>query len=307
MSLRSSPFVTVNAFSQELFGGNPAAVVVVPTGYEFNGDFLKKVSKNFNQPITTFISPPSPNADEKIFEVRFYANEHEPVLCGHGMFAATKAICAGNLPGVNWDPAAGEVKFRTKNGTIVTARTTPGEEGEKDGEWYEIELPANLVQEVSPEDKERVRDAVAKAMGKSPSDLGLEYVGRGSNPLPDYIIIVLNEKENIDGLKVDIPALTATTPFTTNILTQATPGKDWVFVSRMFAPLHGVMEDQVCGSAHTLLVPYWSTKFDKMGEELPVRQVSPRGGNLIVTWDKEREIVKLKGHSTFVARGELLA
>ncbi|KAH7923686.1 Diaminopimelate epimerase-like protein [Leucogyrophana mollusca] len=265
-----------------VFGGKPATVIVIPTGYEFNGDFLKKVTKDFNQPITTFISPPSPNADERIFEVQFYANEREPVLCGHGI-------------------------FRTQNGTIVAARILTGVEGKADGEWHEIELPANLVQEVSPGGKERARNAVAKAIGKDSSDLGLDHVGLHH--------LVLNERGNNDGLKIDIPALVgAVQPnsfqivrasSTINILTQATPGKGWVFVSRIF--VHGVTEDKVCGSIHTLFVPYWSTKLGKVGEELAVRQVSPRGANLRVTWNKERDIVKLKEHAPFVTRGKLVA
>ncbi|KAH7910244.1 hypothetical protein BJ138DRAFT_1088079 [Hygrophoropsis aurantiaca] len=309
MSLQNAPFVTVNAFSRDLFGGNPAAVVVLPPDYELDPTFLKEVSKNFNQPITTFIQPPSPNAaeEDEVFNVRFYTGDHEPVICGHGIFAATKAICVGNLPGVNWDLAAKEVKFRTRHGTIVTARHTPGEAGDKDSEWYKIELPENLVQEVSPQDKERVRVAVAKALGKEPEDLGLDYVARGSDPQKNYIIIVLNDKENIDGLELNIPALIDTAPFTTNIITQQTPDKDHVFISRMFAPLIGLLEDHVCGSAHMLLVPYWSKKFGKVGQELPVRQVSPRGGDLKVTWDEERKIVKLKGRGLIVTRGEMLA
>ena len=50
------------------------------------------------------------------------------------------------------------------------------------------------------------------------------------------------------------------------------------FVSRFFAPAVGVKEDPVTGSAHTMLIPYWSVQLGKT--ELVAKQVSVRGGTL---------------------------
>ncbi|KAH7915211.1 hypothetical protein BJ138DRAFT_998447 [Hygrophoropsis aurantiaca] len=306
MSLQGASFVTVNAFSRELFGGNPAAVVSISPHGELDPTVFEQIAKNFNLPITTFVQPPLPGADDKIFNVRYFTPSCEVVLCGHGLFAATKAIYTGSLPGVNWDSAEGSLRFRTKLGTIVTARMTPRSQDEKDGAWYEIELPQNSVKEVSLEHKERVRNAVAAALGKQPEDLGLDYVASGGEPLATYVIVVLNDKENIDGIEIDASALTEAAPFKTIIMTQQTPGKDHVFISRTFAPLEGVDEDQVCGSAHTLLVPYWSKKLDEVGKELSAKQVSPRGGELKVTWDQEHKTVRLRGQGIVITRGEMV-
>jgi predicted PhzF superfamily epimerase YddE/YHI9 len=56
------------------------------------------------------------------------------------------------------------------------------------------------------------------------------------------------------------------------------PGREVDFVSRFFAPAKGVPEDPVTGSAHTTLIPYWSSRLGKT--KLHALQVSPRGGEL---------------------------
>ena len=56
------------------------------------------------------------------------------------------------------------------------------------------------------------------------------------------------------------------------------PGHEVDFVSRFFAPGHGIPEDPVTGSAHCTLAPYWSRRLGQ--KSLEARQISPRGGEL---------------------------
>lgn len=42
-----------------------------------------------------------------------------------------------------------------------------------------------------------------------------------------------------------------------------------------------------------------------MGQEIRAKQVSSRGGDLRVTWDEDKNILKLMGELTVIARGEL--
>ena len=69
----------------------------------------------------------------------------------------------------------------------------------------------------------------------------------------------------------------------------------------MFAPLAGVDEDQVCGSANCMMGPYWSAR--KGITELRVRQVSERGGKLRVGMDGDS--VKLRGQAKVTSAGQL--
>ena len=73
----------------------------------------------------------------------------------------------------------------------------------------------------------------------------------------------------------------------------------------MFSPFNGVPEDHVCGSANCLLVPYWSSKLGKAGQEILARQVSERGGELKVRWLEDEGLVFLSGKTRTIMKGVL--
>ncbi|MEP0322669.1 PhzF family phenazine biosynthesis protein [Bauldia litoralis] len=56
------------------------------------------------------------------------------------------------------------------------------------------------------------------------------------------------------------------------------PGDSSDIVIRVFAPKQGLPEDPVCGTAHRIIVPYWSKRLGK--SELHSLQLSPRRGDL---------------------------
>jgi predicted PhzF superfamily epimerase YddE/YHI9 len=76
----------------------------------------------------------------------------------------------------------------------------------------------------------------------------------------------------------------------------------------MFATRVGVPEDPVCGTAHTLLAPYWASKVGLDvrldGEGVVARQVSWRGGELQVKRDGAGWI-RLAGRVITLAKGEV--
>lgn len=75
----------------------------------------------------------------------------------------------------------------------------------------------------------------------------------------------------------------------------------------MFAPVHGVPEDHVCGSAHCSLTTYWAEKTGKGGEQMFAKQVSRRGGNLKVQWLRGEDVgrVAIQGEVLVTMKGEL--
>ena len=79
------------------------------------------------------------------------------------------------------------------------------------------------------------------------------------------------------------------------------PGRNYDFVSRFFAPQTGVLEDPVTGSAHTVMIPYWSGRLGKA--ELRARQISGRGGDLICRNQGER--VEIGGRAVTYLQGEI--
>ncbi|KAH7881962.1 hypothetical protein F5I97DRAFT_1817867 [Phlebopus sp. FC_14] len=303
-----------------------------------------KITKSFSLPITVFLSPsaasthdPSGGGDStklkndddddddgnaRTYDIRFFVNDYAPLICGHGMFATVKAICTRAFAGIETSASANpEVRFRTASGLVVRAAavaplplplpspstTTTGDE--EDGESYAIELPLNACKEMTTGvETDRVRSVVASALGKDPEDLGVRYIARGGGKMSDYLMVVLDESETLEGKDIDSLALRDLAPFIVISLSHATPDKQTAFVSRVFAPLNGLNEDHVCGSAHTLMLPYYATQKDSGvvdQQEAYVRQVSPRGGELWVTVDAVRGVMRLRGNAKLFAKGEL--
>jgi PhzF family phenazine biosynthesis protein len=245
--------------------------------------------------MSIFLSP-SPD-DPTLLDVRFHTGTFEPFICGHAMLAAVKALCTNALPSLGQSGA--ETKLRTKAGKIISACriVESGSEEEK----YEIALPATPVVTIPDVEMERITSVISEAAGRN---VQVEYAAKGEGEMDNYLMIVVGPDENVGDMKLDINVLRKTS-YSVNIITNVTPDADQVFVSRMFAPVAGIPEDPVCGSAHTLLVPYWATRLGKKNrEEMYVRQVSPRGGDLWVTWDQDEGLVKLKGHAKAFAKGD---
>ncbi|KAG2141911.1 hypothetical protein DEU56DRAFT_911247 [Suillus clintonianus] len=294
------PYVIVNAFTRTPFGGNPAIVVALPPNslsqsQTFSEETMIRICLSFAQPVCVFLSLSSD--DSSILDIRFYIGTYAPLICGHGVFAAVMALCTDALPSLGqWGP---EVKFRTKAGAIISARSVA--ENGSDEEKYEIVLPATPIVALLDAETARIASIVSKAAGR---DLQVEYVAKGEGKMDNYLMIVVGQNENLGDMKLDTDVLRETS-YSINIITHATPDADQVFVSRMFAPEKGLPEDHVCGSAHTLLVPYWATRLGKKDEEeMYVRQVSPRGGELWVTWDQDKGLVRLKGCAQAFGKGE---
>ena len=76
---------------------------------------------------------------------------------------------------------------------------------------------------------------------------------------------------------------------------------EYDFVSRFFSPGEAVWEDPVTGSAHTMLIPYWSEKLNKT--QMLARQISARGGDVRCALRGER--VLMSGQATTWLQGTM--
>lgn len=218
---RSYPFAIANAFSQDAFGGNPATIVFFDPspGNELTQEERLKFAKGFNQPIVVFLTPTSAAAGNPgvvSFDVRYFAPSSEVSLCGHGTVAAMEVILdsATNLPGfgpgsqfpVFSSPETHTVEFTTGSGVIVSARKVAihDEMSGEDEDWFEIVLPAGKLKKLPAKEEERVLGLFARAVGREPK---VKYIGPGEPPFQRDLLIVLDESENIEQLKVDAKVL----------------------------------------------------------------------------------------------------
>ncbi|KAH0836917.1 hypothetical protein J3R83DRAFT_8735 [Lanmaoa asiatica] len=288
----SFPYVIINAFTRSPLGGNPAAVALLPPGTLtltprasvpiVDTPTMIAIAKSLAQPIAVFVASPSPptsktDGDDDAFDIQFFVNDYAPRICGHGTLATTKAICKDLLQGLDANREDAALRFRTPAGLVIRASAVPrprANADDDDGELYEIELPVIPVEPL---------------LGRTQSVLSLD--------------------EELDGQDVNIRALLDAGLFGAISLSHLTPGKAHAFESRVFAPANGVLEDQVCGSVHTLMVPcYASLRESRVepGQQAYVRQVSPQGGDLWVTFDEGRQVVVFRGNAKLFAKGELI-
>ncbi|KAJ7070537.1 phenazine biosynthesis PhzF protein [Mycena amicta] len=308
---RALPFYIISAFANSPFEGNPAAVLFLDDSESTDEETLKKISTNFNQPITAFVyTTPNktnltPDGKTATFNIRWFTpTQTEIALCGHGTLAAARAIFARGLVGDGVDVLG----FQTRRGKLVHAYRR--EDGHNAGIKLEIRLPMSTITELEDEEeRNRVVQAVQKAFGEI---LNVEFVGKGGVGFEDYVLVELKvgEGKALGDYEVDTSAFLET-GYTVNVVTTPSGAAEPLFFSRMFAPAAfppGSAEDHVCGSAHCLLSPYWSRKHTLSGgQEFIARQVSKRGGvlELRLLQDEGNDLVALKGETCVIGSGEI--
>lgn len=257
----------VDAFTSEPFGGNPAAVCLLPTPAETV--WMQRVAREMNLSETAFLV----RRETGEFDLRWFTPAVEVDLCGHATLASAHVLWEeGQLP-----PDRRAV-FHTRSGRLSA---------ELRGGWIEMDFPAE------PDEPVPAPDGLAAALGAEPA-----YVGRNRF---DYLIEV-DAQGTVERLAPDMRRLRALE--TRGIIVTARAEEEgFDFVSRFFAPNTGVDEDPVTGSAHCCLGPYWQRRLGRSA--FTARQVSERGGLVKVTVRGER--VTLSGQAVTVLRGKLLS
>jgi PhzF family phenazine biosynthesis protein len=245
----------INAFTDQPFTGNPAAVCFLPGPKD--AEWMQKVAKEINLPTTAFIEHTNGG-----FSLRWFTPTTEIPLCGHGTLASAYVLWE-----IGYIQAEHSVSFSTKSG-ILTAAVKNG--------WIELDFPSAPDHEITAPDK------LIKALGVVP-----KYVGK--NQL-DYIV----EVESEDVVKNLTPAIDsiAQLPIRGVIVTSRSSSGKFDFISRFFSPAQGIVEDAVTGSAHCCLGPYWKRRLNK--DEFIAYQVSSRGGMIKVKIANNRVLLSGK-------------
>ena len=68
----------------------------------------------------------------------------------------------------------------------------------EDEDWFEIVLPVARLKKLTDEEEGRIVEIFTQAMGKEPR---VKYIGMGEPPFQQYLLIVLEESENLEQLK----------------------------------------------------------------------------------------------------------
>lgn len=252
----------VDAFTDERFRGNPAAVCVLDERRDDH--WMQAVAGEMNLSETAFLLP----GDER-YNLRWFTPAMEVDLCGHATLASAHILWETGAVG-----ADDTIEFDTRSDILSANRN---------GDWIELDFPATPEEEASCNiDLERALGATPTYVGKSTFDflveLPTEQVVRDLEP--DFIVV---ERAAARGIIVTARAAT----------------DDYDFVSRFFAPQSGVAEDPVTGSSHCCLAPYWARRLGK--DELVGYQASKRGGTVRVRLEGSRVILGGQAITIFAA------
>ncbi|MEM8659465.1 MAG: PhzF family phenazine biosynthesis protein [Pseudomonadota bacterium] len=235
------PIFQVDAFADDVFTGNPAAVM--PLEHWLRDELLQNIAMENNLSETAFLVP---KGDE--FELRWFTPVAEVKLCGHATLAAAHTLYEDL--GYEGD----EVRFHTQSGLLRVRR------GDSQ---LTLDFPQTRCRPIE------VDLGVCAALGATAS----EALIPAENPRD--ILYVYEFEDDIADLRPDFAALKAATEFCVIV---TAPGNECDFVSRFFAPHFSIDEDPVTGSAHCALVPYWARRLNT--QNLKARQLSARGGQL---------------------------
>jgi PhzF family phenazine biosynthesis protein len=198
------PFSIENAFTDRLGGGNPAAIVHLPSLTALPDETLQTIAANFNQPITVFITPLA--SDENTvdlsgscatttsrFGIRWFTTELEVPLCGHGTLAAAATIFRGWHGGVD---GLSTIRFEATSGRFLIARKV-------EEDRIEIDLDSETSEALSMEEDIKLRGVLTKALGKN---VPVKYTGRGAEHLNVYALVELDTLD-LKNLKMNTDAL----------------------------------------------------------------------------------------------------
>ena len=245
------PIYQVDAFTDHLFAGNPAAVV--PIGNEWPADdVLQKIAIENNLAETAFF-----HGDGDSYELRWFTPEFEIDLCGHATLASAHVLMnhLGNKKEV--------IEFETMSGNLKV---------KKNNGLYELDFPSR-----KPDLAEMI-PSLKKAINIQPREV---YKSR------DFMLVFESEAD-VRNLKVN-ESLLDPDDFERGGIICTAKGEGVDFVSRFFIPGSPVFEDPVTGSAHCSMIPYWSEKLEK--KELVAYQLSERKGYLNCTDLGERVLI----------------
>jgi PhzF family phenazine biosynthesis protein len=218
------PVFQLDAFTGNVFGGNPAVVVCVEDCLE--DSTLVAIAVEHNISTTAFL-----RSSGEEFEIRYFTPIGELNLVGHASLAAAHVLLHLLRPDLR------SATLRRRTGLLHVSSADDG--------CVAITLPA--------------APALPCAMPAGLADaLGAPITEVRANAAQYFA--VLESQAAVASVAPDMDALMR---LDRDGVIVTAPGEACDFVSRAFAPKEGLPEDPVCGSAHLALVPFWSERLGR--------------------------------------------
>lgn len=235
----------VDAFTDELFKGNPAAVCFVDEWPR--EELMMAIAKENRFSETAFAI----RRDDSHYDLRWFTPGGEIDLCGHATLATAFIIFQEAAP-----QDTSTITFQTQKSGELTVT--------KKGDRYEMAFPSYELKPVP------VTPEMTAAFGAEPREA---YLGRD-------LLCVFDDPQTVIKMQPDQQKLKQLDGLLQNVTAR---GQQYDCVSRSFAPKLAVPEDPVCGSGHCHIIPYWAQKLGK--KQWVAYQASERRGVLYCTYE----------------------
>ena len=258
----------VDAFTDELFKGNSAAVIIVDDWLPV--DTMQAIGSENNLSETAFVKPlPSGK-----YAIRWFSPLSEIPFCGHATLASAFVLFRDNLK-------ANELVFCAD--AVGELTITKQDDG-----YIQMSFPNRC-----PKPVDDIPEQLLKGLSIKPT-----YVCKNEQA---WFAVYDNGQQVLDveqdtALIAELGPLdvVVTAPNTQKgAQTDSQTQEQYDFVSRYFWPANGGAEDPVTGSIHAGLAPYWAERLDK--NELIAFQASKRGGILRCKIIDDRIVISGKG------------
>ncbi|MBS1626163.1 MAG: PhzF family phenazine biosynthesis protein [Bacteroidetes bacterium] len=214
----------VDAFTDKLFGGNPAAVCILDSW--LSDSLMQSIAAENNLAETAYIVRNSAG-----YDIRWFTPAVEVDLCGHATLASAHVVFS--------------YLGHTGNDVVFTSHRSGALSVTRTGALLTLNFPTDIYSKCD------TPAALANGLGKAPIE-----TWRGKT---DYMAVYATEQDILNMH----PDYTTLHQLDGRGVIVTAPGSDVDFVSRFFAPQSGIDEDPVTGSAHTTLTPYWSEVLGK--------------------------------------------
>lgn len=236
-------FYIVDAFTEQLFGGNPAGVVILNSGQDFPEDeVMRKAAAELRYSETAFIKP----LDHGEFQIRYFTPAAEVDLCGHATIGSFIALQQEGLAKAGQTcmnhTLAGDLNIDVKDGFVMMDMGEPKTLGK-------IEDGGKL------EELYRVMGISSSGQGKTKAGVELlpELVSTG---LPDIMMPVADQAQ-LDAIDPDFPALAQLSKdYDVTGVHAFTLWEDGTVHTRNFAPLYDIDEEAATGTSTGALTYY---------------------------------------------------
>ena len=290
-------FYIADAFTDTLFGGNPAGIVILPDEDDFPADeIMVKTAAELRYSETAFIK----RINENEFNIRYFTPAAEVDLCGHATIASFKALLSGgyiqdNKTYIN-HTLAGDLNIDIKNGFVLMDMASPVK-----------------INEIS---EESVLSELYKIMGlnyQEQKEKGITMLPQMISTGLPYIMMPVASQKDLDAISPDFPALSKLSEkydvvgvhaFTTDC------EKGTTCHVRNFAPLYDIDEEAATGTSNGALTYYgYLNGFVKNGDDCRfIQGEKMQRPSIILSHieaDSEKCSIQVGGNAVMLAEGDI--